>query len=70
MILVTIRNRDTGLGYTYRAKSQKQANAWVNWIQEPPFHGDCPNRNIGGNCCCDLLITVRETNDLWEGESK
>jgi hypothetical protein len=56
MILVTVENLTVGSKYTYKAKSQKQANAWVNWIQvdDENTMRNCPD------CKCHLRITVSE----------
>jgi hypothetical protein len=55
-LLVTVENKTTGGKYTYRAKSQKQANAWINWVQEddPVTLRNCPD------CHCRIVITVEE----------
>lgn len=56
MLEVRVENLTTGCGYTYKAESQKQANAWVNWIQvdDESTLRNCPN------CKCHLRITVKE----------
>ncbi len=56
-LLVTVDNKTTGNKYTYRAKSQKQVNAWINGIQVDDEHTrrNCPK--------CHLVITVKEENN-------
>lgn len=56
MIRVILENKTQGTKYSYLAKSQKQANAWVNWIQvdDEVTKRNCPN------CQCHLVITVKE----------
>lgn len=59
-IRAELRNLITGQGYTRAFESDKELNAWLNYVQEPERALGCPHPLSDGSCGCRLIIKINE----------